>query len=229
MMSSVSVTCSMGPMTEISSSSAGSSSAVTGTKRGSRKAALTALETTARRSGSRATIEPMQPRSSPARVRTMTKQPAGRSSSSSASSLASSLPSSLASSVSVTAGRRPARTLSIDCRAMARSLFRCVSLSMAVNEHQIPGVDDESGSLAEDDDRIATQQAVNRHEHPSPQRQPPEAHRDMALAPALRRNPLNNEPRRKNRLADESEQRDQIPLPGGGVGGRVEKWEIRPG
>ena len=78
MTSSKAVTRSIGPMTEISMNTFASSSRRTGRKRGSRNAALSALEWTARQSASRAWIEPMQPRRSPACVRRVTNAPAGR-------------------------------------------------------------------------------------------------------------------------------------------------------
>src|SRR5437588_8109313 len=180
-MSSMFFTCSIGPMTEISSSSVVISSARTGKNLGSRNAAEIALDATARHSGSTARIEPMHPRRSPPFVRSVTNAPAGcrRASSKSAS---------------LKAGGRPASIDSIDVRASFRSWRRCCSLS-TVDEHQVPDIHEESRSLPDDEHCVMLVNRISRGDDSADDRQVPERQRDVALALPLGGDPLHDEAR----------------------------------
>src|SRR3954453_10188338 len=152
----------------------------------------------------------MQPRRSPSRVN-VTNAPAGRRSVSSKSSAFQS-------------GERPSSTAAIDCRAMRRSVLRCSSLSSnivhgprAADQHQIADVHDQCRSLAEDDDGVATEDAVDGHEDAAGHRKIPESDRHMADPAALGCDPLHEEARRDERLRDEAERGQQVPVPGAGI------------
>src|SRR5256885_2374854 len=179
MISSDLATRSIGPMTEISIPSRGSSSVCTGTKRGSRKAAEIALDVTAWKSGWTAWIEPMQPRRSPSFVFSVTKAPAGRHSSSS-------------KSAAFHSGARPACTTSIVSRAIRRSCLRWMSLS-TVDEHEVADVDEDAGTLPDDEHRVFFVNCVGERDGAAEERHVPEDDRDVRLAAALRRDPLHDE------------------------------------
>src|SRR5581483_3026323 len=189
--SSTSRTLSIGPITEISSRSWGSSCFSTGKKRGSRNAAEIALEVTALNNGSTARIDPMQPRNSPARVRRVTNAPAGRRRSSSKSS-------------AFHCGARWSRTISIDVRASCRSLFRCSSLS-TVDQHQVANVHNQAGPLSDDEHGVVSVDCVSGGDQSSQDGEVPENERNVALLPPFGGDPLHDEPRAEDELAEQTE------------------------
>src|SRR5438309_5020269 len=203
LISPTSATRSIGPMTEISTWMPGSSSLRSGSNRGSRNAALMALCETATYSGATGSIEPIQPRSSSFSVR-VTNAPARRRRSSSNAS-------------PVSSARLPAKTEAIDSRARVRSSLRCGTFSMAMDQHQVSGVDDQSGRLSENDHRVTPKNAVDRHQDSAGEGEPPEADRDVRHLAALRRDPLDDEASREDRLRDEAERGEEVPVPRAGV------------
>src|SRR5436190_9647834 len=101
--------------------------------------------------------------------------------------------------------RRPANTSAIDPRATSRSVLRCISLSMTMNQHQVSCIDDERWRLPQDDDRIAAHEAVYGHQHSAAEGKPPELHRDVTHPAALGNDPLHDETCGEHRLREESE------------------------
>src|ERR1051326_8644793 len=128
-------------------------------------------------------MDPMPPRSSSFCV-SVTNAPARRRRSSSKAS-------------PVSSGRFPAKTEAIDSRARVRSCLRCGTFSMAIDEHQVSGVDDQAGRLSENDDRVTPKNAVDRHQDSAGEREPPEPDRNVRHLATFRRNPLDDETSRE--------------------------------
>src|SRR5436190_16454473 len=103
----------------------------------------------------------MQPRRSSDFVFSVTKAPAGLRNVSSIE-------------VSSSSGGRPSRTAAMELRAICRSCLRWISVSMAMDEHQVADVDDQSGRLSHDEHRIAAMDCVNRGDRAADEREVPE-------------------------------------------------------
>src|ERR1051326_5480224 len=88
---------------------------------------------------------------------------------------------------------------------------------MAIDEHQVSGGDDQAGRLSENDDRVTPKNAVDRHQDSAGEREPPETDRNVRHSATLRCNPLDDETSREERLRDEAERGEQVPVPGGGI------------
>src|SRR5712692_622586 len=140
----------------------------------------------------------MQPRRSPAGVCSDTKAPAGRRSASSKSS-------------SFQSAARPCSAASMDCRAIWSNRFRCASVSMPMDQHQVANVDDQAGCLPHDEDRIAAMNGVGERDRAPDHRQIPELNRDVALPLTLRGDPLDDESPGEEKLADKADENPEIP------------------
>ena len=93
-------------------------------------------------------------------------------------------------------------------------------------QHQIANIHDDAGRLAEDDDRIAAENAIDRHQDSAGERQPPETDRHVTHAAPLGGNPLNDEARREQRLCDEAERGEQVPMPRARIDGSHSRKSI---
>src|ERR1051325_501148 len=133
----------------------------------------------------------MQPRNSPLPVRSVTRAPAGRRRS-------------WSNSPASHPGARPACATSMASRAIRRSRCLCVSLS-TIDEHEIPGVNDQPENLRDDEHRVFFVNCVGQRDGAAEDREPPEDERDVGLAAALRGDPLHEEARAEDGLPEEAE------------------------
>ena len=92
----------------------------------------------------------------------------------------------------------------MELRAIRRSCWRWFSLS-TVDEHEIADVNDEPGTLPNDEHRVSFVNCVRGGDDAAAQRQIPEDQRDVALALSLGRNPLHDKARAEDELAEEAE------------------------
>src|SRR5205085_10722619 len=138
----------------------------------------------------------MQPRRSPPRTRRVTNAPARRRSG--ASYMAAS-----------GASKQPSKAHAMELRARERSCLRCSSASM--DEHEVADVDDEPRGLPDDEHRVAAVNCVRRGDRAADQREVPELDGDVALAPPLRGDPLDDEARRKDGLSGEADEDPEVP------------------
>src|SRR5439155_26876518 len=75
----------------------------------------------------------------------------------------------------------------------------------AVDEIEVPRVDEEPGGLAEDKHGVEPVDRVRQQRHAAAHREEPERPGHDALLRALRRDPLDDEARREERLAEPSD------------------------
>src|SRR5207244_13587276 len=73
----------------------------------------------------------------------------------------------------------------------------------AVDEVEVARVDAEPGGLADDEHRVEPVDRVRQQRHAAAHREEPEVARDDALLRALRRGPLDDKPRREERMAEQ--------------------------
>src|SRR5437762_4901555 len=74
------------------------------------------------------------------------------------------------------------------------------ALGVAIDEVEVPGVDEEARGLAEDEHRVEPVDRVRQQRHATAHREQPEGAGHDALLRALRRDPLVEEARREERL-----------------------------
>src|SRR5438876_3917652 len=139
----------------------------------------------------------MHPRRSPPMVRRVTNAPAGRRSGSPRNSSAG-------------ASKQPSNAQRIDVRASERRSLRCSSLSM--DEHEVADVDDQAGELPDDEHRVAAVNGICRGDRAADQREVPEVDRDVALPLPLRGDPLHDETRGEDELAEETDENPEVPV-----------------
>src|ERR1043166_9026013 len=82
------------------------------------------------------------------------------------------------------------------------------------NEHEVADVNDQRGRLAEDDDGIAAEDAVDRHQQSAGKGEIPERDRHVTDLAPLGSDPLHEESGGKEGLRDEAECGEQVPVPG---------------
>jgi len=83
---------------------------------------------------------------------------------------------------------------------------------LAQHEVDIAQVDEHAEPLAGDEHRIAARQRVDEQQQAAADREPPERRRNDAAARAFRRDPLNEETRREQRLRRKAEHDPPIEL-----------------
>src|SRR5205809_568147 len=93
-----------------------------------------------------------------------------------------------------------------------RSIAQRLRLALAAleDQHDVADVDDVRQQLAEDDDRLALDEAVDQRHQAAADREEPEGKRHDALARALARDPLHQEARGKSELSREAEHQPEI-------------------
>src|SRR2546423_4939048 len=82
---------------------------------------------------------------------------------------------------------------------------------MSIDEHQVADVDDQSRCLSDDEHRIAAMDCVRGGDQPADDREIPELDRDVARAPALGGDPLHDETRPEDELAEEADHDPGVP------------------
>src|SRR2546430_15304532 len=86
----------------------------------------------------------------------------------------------------------------------------------AVDEVEVARVDADPGGLADDEHRVEPVDRVRQQRHAAAHREEPEVARHDALLRALRRDPLDDKPRREERLAQQTDAQPYLfrPHPG---------------
>src|SRR5262245_37939753 len=82
--------------------------------------------------------------------------------------------------------------------------------SLAIDEIQVPQVDEEPKALADDEHRVLLGERIGKEQHAAADREEPERHRKDALARAFARDPLHDETQPEQRLADIADQHHPI-------------------
>src|SRR5207253_127831 len=93
---------------------------------------------------------------------------------------------------------------SIVVRASLSSGWRCCSFS-TIDEHQVADVDHQPRPLPDDEDDVALMNRISGRDDSSDDGEIPEDDRDVALALLLGSDPLHDEARSENDLAEETE------------------------
>src|SRR6185436_1068460 len=81
-----------------------------------------------------------------------------------------------------------------------------------IDEHQIADVDDQARALPDDEHRVAAVNCVDGGDHAAREREVPEDDRNVARLLPRRGDPLDDEARAEEELADETEGDPKIPL-----------------
>jgi hypothetical protein len=87
----------------------------------------------------------------------------------------------------------------------------CTTL-LLVDEVEVSKVDDRIEKIGSDKNRVHLAKGIGQEDQSTSQAEIPEGHRDDTLFPFLRGDPLDEEPHRKHRLSNETENHPEVKL-----------------
>jgi hypothetical protein len=83
---------------------------------------------------------------------------------------------------------------------------------LLIDKVEVSKVDDRIEKIGSDEDRIHLPNRIGQEDQSSPQAEVPEGHWDDAFFPLFRGNPLDDEPHRKHRLSQKTEEHPEVKL-----------------